>query len=871
MPAEIRFLKFSGDSEQDSSASIVFDDYLCEIANKQLRRYKTIIQYGAKQGQSYYSHVMDLVTLAEKLRPAIRLDEREMRCILLALTIHDLNKLPEYGTRADGKYVNYNDAATPEKIRAELEQLQADEFFPEWRDYLQDIVLLAHSHQEAATGSTLTLDQRVFDTCKLRPARLKGVLKHLMKAVDSADNSHSGDHCDPHEVHLRDKLLQHINAAMPERQYRFFGHRLAELRGLFTNVLHNELVAYFREKYGEDAFIDLQYYAEGVNYLLDREIELVWTPDTLREVATRIERKLAATQLDELDQFIKARPVGIVVDAAAIESGATTAQIFTVIANTVRRKQYKPEWRAERDRFARNDLQEALTHPLHSAELKEQVAKLLEQADLIPVEETALWRGEFASAYRKFLEDHRGDALKALKIDPWMRVYRLFKLPESNDQVYRLIDPYRRGYFIARDLPAMDLDEIEEAVLADIELLETQAAEAKTAGKPRKAKSDAADQTIAMQGEAGEPLETGYLVEYLKVNLEVWDSGNNSPDDPTLPRPVMLADFGESLRLYADKRQYEQCCYCGTALKASQWMSAQVPKSIGVQFFSNRLEAGSSRDPSRNVCAVCRAQYILEKLAWRSHGDKYGAEQVTFYLHLFPYSFFTQPLLRAWWVSINRLRDSEHSAFFLDTRHYFRSVEAVLEDVQGFPTSTNGLGLPTLSEALSNTPVLPIIAPGDNYGVQFMLALEVAVILGRWFECRAILSRLPIPPLNLSRERIDDKPVVLMVEGMPRNMSWLVPATSMQREQVEELHRKLGQLHQLSKALYYSGSKSDDVPHDFAVSAADDELALYYQADRLIEKKVDAEKGRVKISPEQHAIALSREVAPLLEKLVHKS
>ena len=121
MPADISFLKFSGDLEQDSGASRVFDDYLREIANKQLRRYKTIIHYGAKQGQSYYSHVMDLVTLAEKLRPAIRLDEREMRCVLLALTIHDLNKLPEYGTRADGKYVNYNDAATPEKIRAELE------------------------------------------------------------------------------------------------------------------------------------------------------------------------------------------------------------------------------------------------------------------------------------------------------------------------------------------------------------------------------------------------------------------------------------------------------------------------------------------------------------------------------------------------------------------------------------------------------------------------------------------------------------------------------------------------------------------------------------------------------------------------------
>ena len=40
MPADLSFLKFSGDSEQDAGASSVFADYLRAIANKQLRRYK---------------------------------------------------------------------------------------------------------------------------------------------------------------------------------------------------------------------------------------------------------------------------------------------------------------------------------------------------------------------------------------------------------------------------------------------------------------------------------------------------------------------------------------------------------------------------------------------------------------------------------------------------------------------------------------------------------------------------------------------------------------------------------------------------------------------------------------------------------------
>ncbi|HJT59370.1 MAG TPA: type I-D CRISPR-associated protein Cas10d/Csc3, partial [Ktedonobacteraceae bacterium] len=677
MPSDISFLEFDNGPNLGNDGSIVFGDYLRYIANKKLYRYKQIIHTrGKKQGQSYYSHVMNLATVAEKLRPALDLNDEEMRCVLLALTIHDLNKVPPYDKGPDGREAKYADAATPENIRAELERLEVDAFFPAWREYLQDIVLLAQFHQEAATGTIFTIDQRKINQCKLLPGRLKGLLKHVVKAADASDNSHSGDHCDPHEMHIRDKLLQHINAAMPERQYRFFGHRLAELRGLFTNIIHNELVAYFQEKYGSDACIDLQYYSEGVNYLLDKEIELKWTSDTLREAAARIERRLADIQLEALAQFIKARPAGIIVDDAAIGSGATPAQIFGVIMNTVRRKQYKSEWREERNAYAANDLREALNDQKHSPELKAILATMLQETDLIPSGEEALKRGEFASAYRKFLEDHHPNELKALKIDAWTRVYRLFDLPEANNQIYRLIDPYRRGYFIARNLPAMGLDEMEEAALADLTELENQAAQIKSTGKNKKAKhsTDTTEQEEALV----EPIETGYLADYLKINLEVWDSLKG---ELALSRPLLTTDFGDNLRQYASKRQYEQCCYCGTALKASEWMSAQVPSNIGVQFFSNRLEGGSSRDPKRKVCPVCRAQFILEKLAWRSHKDKQGSEQMTFYLHLFPYAFFTQPLLRAWWVSIERLRDSDHGAFFPKTGDYFRHIEDLQEEV----------------------------------------------------------------------------------------------------------------------------------------------------------------------------------------------
>jgi CRISPR-associated protein Csc3 len=864
MPSDISFLEFAEDTEQKQDSSVVLGQYLHRVANGKMRRYKQLIQYGGKQGQTYYGHVMDLASVADRLRAALGLDEREMRCVLLALTIHDMNKIPPYNKRPDGREAKYADAATPENIRAELERLEVDAFFPHWQDYLSDIVLLAHFHQESATGTTTIIDQRRINECKLPAGRLKGPPKFLVKAADTADNSHSGDHCDPHEMHIRDKLLQHINTAMPERQYRFFGHRLGELRGLFTNVMHNELVKYFLERYGTEGCIDLLYYPEGVNYLLDREITLQWNDETLRQMATCVKRRLADIQLEELTQFIKARPVGIVVDDAAIDSGASVEQIFTIIADIAYRKQYKPDWREERNTYARRDLEEALTNTKSSAELREKVIALLPQPDLIPADEAALKRGEFASAYRKFLEDHRVEQLRALKTDAWMRTYRLFSLPEDAYPLYKLIDPYRRGYFIARDLPAMKLDDMKDAALTDIAELEQQASETIAAGKARKSQTG---EETEQAGASMEALVVEYLADYLKRNLEVWDSLPG-------PKPVMEINFGDTLTQYTDaKRPHEQCCYCGSPLKSSEWMAAQVPPSIGVQSFSNRLEGGSPYEPKRNVCDVCRAQFILEKLAWRSHRDKRGDEQLTFYLHLFPYAFFTQPELHAWWLSIDRLRDSDHSAFLIDTRTYFRQLEASQGEpaIQGYKTGVNGLGLPRLSETISNTPVLPIVAPGENYGLQFLLALEKAVVLTRWFECRAILSRSPVPPLNLSHEQVDGRPVVLMIEGMPRNMSWLLPTTSLDSEGVKTLSEKLGLLYRTTEKLYYRGADLDAAPHDLAVAAADDPLALYYEADRLIEKKIASEKGKAATSPEQQAIALSRQIAPLLNELVEKS
>src|SRR5258708_37989425 len=148
MPSDISFTKLVED-EQAQDGQDIYAKYLALVASGTMRRYKQIIhERGDKQGQSYYGHVIDRTSIASRVCPVIGPDAMEVRCVLLALTIHDMNKIPPYNKRPDGKEAKYADAATPDHIRDELERLEVDTFFPEWRDYLLDIIVLAHFHQE---------------------------------------------------------------------------------------------------------------------------------------------------------------------------------------------------------------------------------------------------------------------------------------------------------------------------------------------------------------------------------------------------------------------------------------------------------------------------------------------------------------------------------------------------------------------------------------------------------------------------------------------------------------------------------------------------------------------------------------------------
>ncbi|MBE3560976.1 MAG: type I-D CRISPR-associated protein Cas10d/Csc3 [Ktedonobacteraceae bacterium] len=859
MSLDLSFLKLSYRSIDSSE---VMQEYIEYIANKELLRYKSIIHTGGKAGESLWSHIMNLVTIIEKLRSVFALTADEMRCLLLALTIHDINKLSPYGKLPGGKGRSYANAATLENLKKELTELEVSSFFPEWERYLYDIKYLVDAHQEKSVQAS-QYDQRLLDQCELDDARLEGPLKYLMKVADVADNSHSGDYWHPHEKHIRDKLLAHLNAALnaagDSRRYRFVGHRLSELRGIQTNIIHNVIVTYMQTTSGKDVCIDLLYHPEGVDYLLDTTIPFA---HSRQQIAERIAERFATLQSDQLAQFIKARRISV--DDAAMQSGASLQDIFICILHIVERKQYRLEWRQRREAFLRNDLEAFLVDSAGDALLKERVRSLLSEPILMPPDDEQLKRGELLMAYRKFLKDHRSDQLSAIKQDAWRRVARLYGLSTEADALYDLIDPYRRAYFMARDLPERSLADMLADALADLAHLNDQAMQAQ--GK-RKGKKMEQEEITEQEGEVIRSFDTAYILDYLERTLEVWESRAPVAEKEQAGQAV---NFADSLRRYVDqKRPHSQCCYCGSPLKASEWMAAQVPPSIGVQSFSNRLAGGSSREPKRNVCDICRTQFILEKLAWPSHRDRQGGDLVTFYLHFFPYSFYTQPMLQAWWQSIQSLSDSGHRSIFLDTGEYFsgrqeQGASAPQKVIRCYYKGIEGMSIPALAESMSNTPVLPLILGGSNYGKKFLLALEKALMLALWFDSRVLLSRLPTPLLNLANEYRGEDPIALLVEGVPQGMDWLLPTPLLTRQELQQLYEKLSRLHQIASTLTTTSEDFTNALYDLVIAAAQDPLALYYEADRLIERRATQNKSR----PESYTITLSQKVAPLLTQLL---
>ena len=310
----------------DSDMGNIFQNYMDQIANRKLRAYQEIIQYGAKTGESLYLHILNGICVLERLRPILNLDDIEVHVLSTAFSVHDLNKLEEF----QGTKRSFNYLANAENISAVLTQLKIEHFFPEWQDYLKDIEVLVRAHSRFYNTYGETLDQR-YDPYSLDKDRLLNYLVPIIRAIDVIDLSKTLEE----RPKKRDFLLE-INSIC-DIQYKFVYHKVSEQRGILTNLIHNEIVKYL---VSEKDLLPLLYYPEGVAYLVDRERDVHITTDEIAEIGNAVVYSIESKTRGEFIKFIQGSPAGIKVDEKCIALGVSFAEIWNEVRNIISERKY---------------------------------------------------------------------------------------------------------------------------------------------------------------------------------------------------------------------------------------------------------------------------------------------------------------------------------------------------------------------------------------------------------------------------------------------------------------------------------------------------------------------------------------------------
>jgi CRISPR-associated protein Csc3 len=758
----------------------VLGDYVRHIANQGLTRYRRYVQWGGKEGQPLYAHVIDLIFTLARLADRLDLTPVEQRTLMLVLSIHDLNKVTEFQ-----QFGSYNALATPENVAEELKRIGADDFFPEWPDYLHDIVTLmrAHSDHSHVSGELLPLGGNY----RLGQERVEE-LAELVKALDVIDLSHSLQ-----ERQHKRTFLSHLNTCS-DVQYEFVHHVVAEQRGILSNVIHNRIAVYMQQE--KDAW-PLLYYPDGVVYLVPRGRELVMEERDYTILAKQIAAFLEEQTKGSFADFIKATNAGIKIDKKCLELGIPFTRLWQEVHNIIQGKIYRSLDNMESR--ARERAKQSIEGDNSPA--AEAVRQRLEQPELLPHQDELLRLGELIRSYYIFLSKH----FKKEVADPWARLYTLLEIPPEKQAFYEYFNlNYDRSYVLAGELP-LTYREVMERIVAD-------------------------GSELLRGGERESPWLPVFQ-EYVRQNVHF-----------SFQRPDR-ATFAENLRRYVVDN-HKQSAYGSTTLGTEPWRSSDVPRTVKVQQFSNRLAAGPG-DPVKYIDPVTKAQFLLEKL---NYPPAYRA--TTFYLHIFPYAFFSHSYLDLWRRTVRDLAEQDVSALFVKTDDALRTIFDEDQPIRlpVSPSNSNGLPLPGAPEMLGNVLTWPLNAPGQNDTEQFWYAFTCAFAMHRFIGGRVVLTRSAAPivgPEEMAQIDLLIDEIPLALQGLLRKNSYTyeeIRASAPSSRASNGLEVSLRELYTVYRQVYNPSSKINEVLA-LAGSLNDGPLGIFHAVERLLLQRLRSAKN----------------------------
>lgn len=762
----------------------VFSEYLDQVGNRALLSYRRHLQWGGKRGESLYMHVLNGVQVLETLRPLLELTDVETRVIFTAFTIHDLNKVMD----SDG---GFSRLAVAENVVSELQRLMLDDFFPQWKEYLEDITSLIRGHSGHHHNSGERLIARRETVYGLGLARVNALL-HLMRAADVVDLSHTLE-----ERAFKQQFLGHVNAYLADsgqpRQLRWFTHRLAEQRGILTNVIHNAIVEDLVARY---SLTPLLYYPDGVAYLMDKDKPVALGEEGVSRIGSAIAEAIAELTTGKFDEFILSTGQGIKVDPKCLELGVPFHAIWRQIHNLVQRRGFDPVDVDTKARdWARRGFEKASkVHPTEAARVQ---ATLANSDPVVSSDPSRLRLAELVRSYYVFLNRHFSRIIP----NAWEHIYALLDLPEDRWPYYAYFDAlWARAYVLA-----VDLSLSEEEVY-------------------RRLERDGENVTGSSTQDAGD--KSRLFGDYLRL-YAIFDGGERA------------SDFGGYLVQYVT-HQHQQCVFCSSPFPTDKWMAADVRSDITVQTFSNRLRGGPG-EPKKYICAICQHQFLLEKLNYPEvRGEK------TYYLHLYPYSFLTRPFIQGLHATLQRVINEDTAVQALNI-NVTDAMSVYLAERSVTPTfrarteknkpQPYGLYLPRYAETTGNLLIFPLNPAGSNETERFLFALWNALLLQRHFGLKVLLSTMAVAPLG--KEDMPD----LYIDNIPLGCSGLLQRNDYAQFMdetnrpgpLEMLWQDVGNLFALRRLTYSDGADRMAV---LVRALLGSPLTIFYETEKLLERRV---------------------------------
>ena len=747
----------------------IIEHYLETVAQGSLQKYRAAVQTGIREGHDLYSHLIRGALLLHSLGSLFQFSDEELRLLMAAFSIHDLNKLSEPSGKSLRKLAD--DQTFFEQV---IHDSRVAEFLPEWQDFFVDLKQLVLGHGGHTTVAGERLLARIAGS-RLDKNRLEA-LTFLMRAGDISDLSERFE-----ERRFKDKFLLEINS-IGTRQYRLISHRLGEHRGVLSNIIHNSARDALEKECAATAVF---LYPEGSWYLVPEDASL---PDRAlfhQKVSALVQKSLGAVRSQDLSKIVFLTKDGVKTDASVFRLGLGAPEIVTAITHQVFRRKFAPRKIEEARQKCDGRLQRKSSLTLETYCNEHEVR--------YPATEDAMRTGELVRALYNLVNTHFKQAASLTNgtADVWSSLYTLLGIDGS---VFEPFDKlYDRPFVVARTLGKAypDLEQTIEGILARL---------------------------LEVRQEAGTPDTPGFLLKYVEETLDI----------DFAPRPV--ADLTAYFSSYVT-RNHKQCCYSASTGQAQSWMSAEVPKGIVVQQFSNRLEGGVKREPKRNICPVCREQFFLEQMLFRSGGTK------GMYLHFFPQGGLPAVYMETLRRSLEDLaQKADQDTFFLPTETSLVDKSDTNLELHLLSQKARGFALPKQSEAIGNTITLSV-CPGvgeSSDGKRVLQSVEIGLRLGKLLGLRCVVSESPIPPTG--SQQFD----AFYIDTMPSALQGFFGEKNLARPQVETLLARYTALRIVDREVR---TGFDSIDWDLARALGVAPLAIFTVAGRALERKVGKSKA----------------------------